>query len=669
LTVKRKNSAYLDEPLALLDHHLDLHNGNVALARNSLGRVERLFIEDEVTKCSLDQRYYLENYHCIRYEGGEFKAFAHWWDSQEIFYDTYKRLKPEDGRTRIIVLKARQVGLSTFTQAICFHKAIFNFGINSLIAAQDPTASENIYNMALLAWEYLPWWMRPERSHAAKGQYLVFDRANAKERFTRRGLKSQIIVESANKMTGAAVGKSFSAVHMSELSFWADAAVLTQHMMPAFMNAPELFAVMESTARGKQGFWYRFWVSAVEGRIPWEPIFIEWFRRREYSLPIRDPEFERSKDEKALCAKVKDETGIEIVNEQLHWRRMQIAQFTEADGDEFKFYQEYPSNWLEAFQSSGICVFDKKKLHSKLTSEAAKPFWCGEIGLDVKTMTPKLRGRKYAKTELTPPQKNKGTRLHLWEPPRDKAEYYVGGDVAYGMEGGDFSCAYVIEKVKGSAPDRIVAEWHGWIRASGFAHVLVGLAILYNNATVTWEMNDIGRSVGTEIVRGLEYANIYRWVREDKIKNFMTDYFGFETNAKTKPQIINAMNEAVDDDLLILRSGALIDQMTSYAQDEVTGKIEGTDGNDDRVMAIMITWFCMYQMEFGESQDQHTVPKEELPKGTDFYNTAFSPVWDKPGGVRHEMVVKGQVPPELVLHNEIHRVGQSVDDDEAWKLW
>ena len=108
------------------------------------------------------------------------------------------------------VLKARQLGLSTISEGLIFHKTIFTRAVNSLIVAQDPGQSTYLFDMFLRAYDNLPWWMRPEKLFRSKGKYMVFDTAEP----ARDGLRSQIMVESANKLTGVSVGKTVRACHM-----------------------------------------------------------------------------------------------------------------------------------------------------------------------------------------------------------------------------------------------------------------------------------------------------------------------------------------------------------------------------------------------------------------------------------------------------------------------
>ena len=61
---------------------------------------------------------------------------------------------------------------------------------------------------------------------------MVFDKRDDLERQIRPGMRSQIIVESANKLTQAGRGKTFLCVHMCELAFWPDGGLLSESLFP-----------------------------------------------------------------------------------------------------------------------------------------------------------------------------------------------------------------------------------------------------------------------------------------------------------------------------------------------------------------------------------------------------------------------------------------------------
>jgi hypothetical protein len=610
----------LNEAIDILDNHFKRSKWDYETAFNTLGSTEEHFINRELKKCLLDPRYYLENYHVIKTEQRGFTTLFPFWDSQEIFYNELMDLIVQGKPVKVLVLKARQLGLSTISEGLIFHRTVFHKTINSLIVAQDPGQADYLFSMFTRAYEQLPWWMKPIVRYRSKGRYMVFD----SDRPEMEGLNSEIFVEAANKMTGVSVGKTIRAAHLSELSAWPAPEILTEQIFPT-MNATDELAIMESTARGRQGFWYDFWKKSIakwgDGQWEWKPIFIEWYRCSVSQLKAtdksrsdgkyariidKDMDFRLTPDETAFRDKVNIEKKFLISDEMFLWKRAKIEETIGLKGDAYSFYQEYPSNWMEAFQASGRCAFPKPLLQRIIDTRCNDPLWVGEIEYfhghhqPVRThLTDVREEKKVNRNYEIPPTEQVGGRLRVWEKPEPGILYYVGADVAHGVEGGDYSCAQVIRVGHGGEPDVQVAEWHGWINPTPFAYALVGLATWYNMAEISSELNDVGQKTYMEMFRIIEYPNLFRWKHYDKVKNFHSDLMAWVTNQKTRGLIISTMREHIMDNTIVLYSYELLDEMMDFAQEEEGGRFEGQDTNDDRVMALMIALWCAHDEDYG----------------------------------------------------------------------
>src|ERR1700683_1206831 len=669
MEIPRKDRT-LDEAIQVLDGRFDEAEGDVNVAYQLLSKYELDFVDEEIRKC-LDFRYYAENYHIINSKHKGIMTLYPFLESQEIFYEKIVEIQRTGKPVQVICLKARQLGLSTVNEALILHRTIFNEVCNSIIVAQDPGIADWLFTMSRLAYDCLPWWLRPERRYESKGRYLEFDRRDDVMRMSKPGLRSMILVEAANKMSGLGVGKSFKCAHLSEISSWPDAKALSEQLFPSFSNTPDQIAVMESTARGRDNFFYDLWKAAWEGNITWTPIFIEFFRLKQYSIPITaGATFERTKDEEALAHKVQEATKVALTDAQLNWRRsqMQISR-TLNRGDDSSFYQEYPgSTWMEAFQGSGICAFNKRKLQLILESTCAQPTYYGEIELkqnkDAKWISePRLTERK--KGEKAPPAVDYGSRLYVWEQPEKESTYIIGADVAHGIYGGDFSCAQVLKIGYGPQPDVQVAEWHGWINPTPYGDTICALGYWYNTAMIAVECNDVGQSTNARVMRVLEYPNLFRWKHYDKIKNFMTDFFGWYTNVKTRDLIIAKFRAFIDDNMIIIRNEDLIDECFDFSSVD-DSRFEGQATKDDRVFAMMIAIFCAHDAEGWSSDGGNiikTPPKKDLPKDRDFNNTDFSHLEDPK---REGRVHPNEDPPaEVSMHEEMYA---SSGDDDGWRI-
>lgn len=618
-SVKRKDKL-IDEAVDILDEHMRRSRFDTAVAWNTLSSIYLDFINEELSKCMTDPRYYMENYHVVKTEHEGFKTLYPFWDSQEIIYSEIMEMRNAGRPAKVLIDKARQMGSSTLSQGIIFQRTIFNEAINTLIVAQDVDQADYLFSMSVRAYESLPWWMCPEERFKSKGRYLVFDSQNPE----RKGLGSEIFVAAANKVTGVSVGKSIRTAHLSELSSWENAETLTEHIFPT-MNAPDTIAILESTARGRTGFWYKFWQECEDNwgdeSWQWKPIFVEWFRCKKYSIPISDKSnFKLEDEEKKIRERIVKDSGFFIPDEMFNWRRNKVRETVGIKGDDTSVSQEYPYTAEESFQSSGLCAFPRKKLESIIKTQCVAPRWFGEIVYthgaqqEIK-FTSELCGPlltevwnenghilgKDGKKIPVPAAKKYGTRLRVWEKPEPGESYYLAADPAHGLEGrGDFSCVEVIRIGRGMSPDVQVAEWHGWINPTPFAHIIVGMAKWYNMCEVALEINSVGEKTNIEIFRVLEYPNLFRWKHYDKIKMAFTNFMGWMTTHKTRDIIITNMRERVTENTILLYSADLLDEMMDFSAEEEGRRFEGQDTNDDRVLAAMICLWCAHDSDYGK---------------------------------------------------------------------
>src|SRR5215510_9638271 len=77
------------------------------------------------------------------------------WAQQELL-NAYEDQVRDSRPVRLIVLKARQLGVSTLTEALVFLRAKILPGSHSLIVAHETDSSEHLFSMTHLYWETFP---------------------------------------------------------------------------------------------------------------------------------------------------------------------------------------------------------------------------------------------------------------------------------------------------------------------------------------------------------------------------------------------------------------------------------------------------------------------------------------------------------------------------------
>lgn len=495
---------------------------------------------------------------------------------------------------RYIVLKARQMGLSTLFEGLIYHDTSTNENKNSLIIAHEEQASSNLFQMSKLFYEEVPDLIRPMKKYA-NGKVLSFENPanDESEKAKNPGLRSKISIATAG---AGEVGRSatYHNIHASEVAFFPDARVTMLGLMQAVPRQPNTMVVLESTANGVGDWFHDMWQKAERGENEYTPIFLPWFIQDEYTMEFRS-EAAKIQFIAEVNSTSRDQAGNtvhtyeyelmrkhELTFEQMNWRKFTVQ--NNCQGDEMLFMQEYPSTAEESFISSGRPKFNIRSLRKYQTI----------------TKAPTRRGYLIEHEGVISFMDDDKGYISIWKEPAPNEVYAIGADVAEGLAAGDFSCAYV-----GNSEFDVVAEWHGHIDPDLFGLELVKLGKFYNDAYLGVENNNHGLTTLTTIKKA-EYWNIYHAKSHDKTAEKVTQKMGWTTSIATKPLLIDKLAEFVREHYLGVYGDGLISEMFTYVINDKGGTNAQGGCFDDRVMACAI----MLQLLL-EGRHEHYTP--EIP--------------------------------------------------------
>jgi len=182
--------------------------------------------------------------------------------------------------------------------------------------------------------------------------------------------------------------------------------------------------------------------------------------------------------------------------------------------------------------------------------------------------------------------------IYVWNKPTLYTQYFIAADVARG-DGKDFSTAQVFDVSTMTQ----CAEYRGKVPPDRFAELLIMLGEEYNKALLIVENNSVGLACLEHIKLG-EYEQVYFSSKGDfrpgKIFNAMmplpsmSDYIpGFTTSNRTRPLMLQKLEEYVRLQVINIRSTRLLDELRKFAWNG--GRPEAQKGcNDDLVMACAL---------------------------------------------------------------------------------
>ena len=178
--------------------------------------------------------------------------------------------------------------------------------------------------------------------------------------------------------------------------------------------------------------------------------------------------------------------------------------------------------------------------------------------------------------------------LWIWETYNPEHTYLLVADVARG-DGKDFSAFHVLDL---NTLEQ-VAEYQGRASLEAFAGLLYDTANEYGQCMLVVENNNIGFAVLEKLMER-QYSNIYFSVKSthEYIEPHLAEHAsnsvpGFTTTMKTRPLIIAKLEEFIRNQLIILHSSRLLNEMKTFIWNN--GKPEAMRGyNDDLVMSLAI---------------------------------------------------------------------------------
>lgn len=505
---------------------------------------------------------------------------------QKAINEAIERQREEGKPVRIVVLKPRKTGSSTYSEGELFRCVLFH-PADALIVSKDQKSTDYLFEIARRFYDSLPEDERP-----------ILDRSNVRElRFKPRStdeLAGSIFVATAGRDT---TGRSFTPLylHCSEVAFYPEAEIVMTSLLNSVPDTPESMVIIESTANGMGGYFHRMWELARNGSSGFEAVFLSWKNFVKYSMAVPDArlfELSLNPTEKKLRKQH------DLTLEQLYWRRWTIA--TKLNGDEEKFRQEFPLTAEEAFLTSGRGRLDREIIQQWQTSDPIKGFLQSESDYDQKRLA------------FIP---SKEGWLSVWRRPQSGHQYVIGADVAEGIETEgatredlyDHCSADILDAGTGEQ----VAQIHGDFEPDEYGRMLAMVGKWYNTAFIGVERNNNGQTTLNELGH-TDYptASIFSRTFTPDGGRYSTPQQGWLTTVVTRPNLINRLAQGIRERAFIVNSARTQQECLSFVIKK-NGRVEAQSGSkDDCVISLGI---ALEMLNYAPSTDLDRVEINNEP--------------------------------------------------------
>lgn len=461
----------------------------------------------------------------------------------------------------IIIGKARQSGISTFVLGRALWRALTKPNENILIVSYKGDSAKALFDKLKMMNDGIP---REKFPHV----FPTTKRDNRGELFFSNGSRISSVT-AGSKSIGR--GSTYTYIHLSEFAFYQNQESQLLSVEQSLAKGEQSQLTIETTSNGTGNHFYKLYTQAMKGNSKYVDYFVPFFHKlysKQFKYDYAEAEtwYKATNKGKRLSLEDLEDDERSLYNaganlKQLMWRRWKIQDME----DETQFMQEFPSNPIESFISTGRSVFDQTKVLKRM-SNTIEPLSKKELEGDIPESVLKYVGRG----------------LEIFHLPTRSMKYFGGVDTSSGS-GNDFSTLTIYD-IDGQ---EVMSFYHNKIPVYLFAEILNDLGRFYNYCFLAVERNSYGLPVIERLRQEYEYLNLFKQkIFDEKGKKKLQ--LGFTTSEKTKAIMISDFKEQFEKGFINIECKTTLQQMQMYV--ETNGRMGNKRGNselhhDDNVMA------------------------------------------------------------------------------------
>ncbi|MFH1066420.1 MAG: hypothetical protein V1746_00715 [bacterium] len=483
---------------------------------------------------------------------------------------------------RMLVLKPRQVGCSTFAAQILYHHCR-NRRARAVQIADDLGNADNIFRIFCRHAEHdsFPW---KSRFSATRTQG-VFSNGSLVEKDTAQNPR-------------AGISATRQCIHASEVAKWAVSGVRAAHdVMGAMLNSladvPQSVAIAESTPHGAAGWFYEQWRGAVtlEESLEnkrgngWIKVLMPWFKFDSHQLPASAETLQSLDEHESRGRRLYGWTA-----EQIAWRR--FTRDNKCGGSDRLFDEYYPEDDVCCFLTSGAPRFDVE--------------WVGYLADSAAKYKPEQGClREEGERVVFEASPENEAWVQIWEYPETCRRYLIAADLSVGENQ---------SASEESNPDRhsvlVLCEGY-WTNGGNEEHpymlvarikppTRVGFDVLawqtdllsrmYGRCVVAPEMNNSGMA----FIERLKERRVPLYMRRKaNAQGGVSKLEGWQTTGQSRKLIIDELASLIFRGSLSVRCPHAVGELRTFVTN-AHGREEALPGcHDDDVLALAIGLHCL----------------------------------------------------------------------------
>ncbi len=508
--------------------------------------------------------------------------------AQRMIHKTIETVQLAKGcPVRIIVLKARREGVSTYAEGRFFYEINLRPNVNAVVVSADLESTNKVFRMAKRFQQHMP-------KHLTKNT----DYSNRKEIVYSEPHGSAFIAQTAGTDVLGRGGQSHY-FHGTELAHWKDAKA---QLGGALQEVPDKnsMVILESTANGIGGAFHDMYWQAVEdwkfSKNPanYLPIFLPWFIFPDYQMAIPEGvDFKVGIPDGNIpyeWVEIEDEMTKKygLCKEQLFWRRWAIK--NKCQNDLELFHQEYPYCSQIAFSASGRNVFLASKVAEVECKEGIRCILIDDNGIRPEVVVRSM------------------DCWQVWRKPQPGCEYTIGIDTMEGTQADpdDPKSNYDLHAVSVFCRDtgEIVAVYLGRGSQRDLGNQCKLVQKWYNDAWIAPELPfgmvvlDVLKEAGIDRIYQRQKADEQR-VESDSLN------LGWRTTIITRPKMVDNFRTAFHEGEIKFWSADLVDEMKTFVYNKEGRPKHRPGKHDDLLFASMIALQIHLRLPFRPAPYPH----------------------------------------------------------------